>query len=212
MAFPQMVERLRVVGLQRQQSPNTDVNLENDTMLDFRNPNTHLPSFPHSQSRARSPHSPPSPASPFVPLSPVTPGTAPGSGHSTPFFTHSTRSGPGYVFSGSPFDIPSPAGGAAASFDALTLSSSVSVASSRFVTPKSVLLGLPPEGDAGGDSSSAGYGRGEKRRGSDDTDAAVVAATALAGLAGSGVSAKRVKQEERDAGWRDREVGMDVDS
>ena len=111
-----------------------------------------------------------------------------------------------------PYDAPSPAGGAAASLDKLTLSSSSSSlsdidAGSRFATPRSALLELPPEGDSGG---GGGGGRGGKRRiqsesEGDERDAAVVAATALAGLAGSGgLPAKRIKQEERD-------VGMDVD-
>ena len=75
---------------------------------------------------------------------------------------------------------------------------------SRLATPKSALLGLPPEGDSGG--GGGGGGRGEKRRNeSDEGDPAVVAATALAGMAGSGgLPAKRIKQEER-------EVGMEVD-
>lgn len=100
-----------------------------------------------------------------------------------------------------PCDAPSPAGTTVASFDKLSLSSNHSEAGSRLATPKSALLGLPPEGDSGGGS------RGEKRRSeSDEGDPAVVAATALAGMAGSGggLPAKRIKQEEH-------EVGMEVD-
>ena len=204
------VERLRVVGLQRGQNGNAEGDPENDPMLNFRD--THLPPLPlHLAHEHRShTHSPSSPLSPYAPLTPTTPGTAPGSGYSTPFYglprSSSTSSLSGLAFPGPlnmapPYDAPSPASGAATSFDKLTLSSNQSEAGSRYATPKSAMLGLPPEGDSGG-----GGHRGEKRRSeSDDGDPAVVAATALAGLAGSGaLPAKRIKQEERD-------VGMDVD-
>ncbi|KAI0369775.1 Opi1-domain-containing protein [Pilatotrama ljubarskyi] len=210
------VERLRVVGLQRQQNPNAEIDPENDPMLNFRD--THLPPL-----RSHT-HSPATPLSPFAPVTPLTPGTgtgtAPSSGYATPYFNLPRTASTGSVsslnlsvpaFPGplnlNPYDAPSPAGAAAVNFDKLSLSSTHSAASSRFATPKSVLLGLPPEGDSGGGGIA---GRGEKRRNEgDENDPAVVAATALAGLAGSGggsagLPAKRVKQEER-------EVGMDVD-
>ncbi|KAI0358281.1 Opi1-domain-containing protein [Trametes cingulata] len=210
------VERLRVVGLQRQQNPNAELDPENDPLLNFRD--AHLPPL-----RSHT-HSPSTPLSPFAPVTPLTPGTGPGtapsSGYATPYFSLPRTASTGSVsslnlsvpaFPGplnlNPYDAPSPAGAAAASFDKLSLSATHSAASSRFATPKSVLLGLPPEGDSGG---GGGVGRGEKRRNDgDENDPAVVAATALAGLAGSGggssgLPAKRVKQEERD-------VGMEVD-
>ncbi|KAI0742025.1 transcription factor Opi1-domain-containing protein [Daedaleopsis nitida] len=204
------VDRLRVVGLQRGQNGSpTDADAE--PALNFRDTLPPLPLPPRAhEHRSSHTHSPSSPLSPYAPLSPTTPGTAPGSGYSTPFFsiprTSSTGSltslppaFPGPLSMAPPYDAPSPAGGAAASFDRLTLSSNHSNAGSRLATPKSALIGLPPEGDSGGS-------RGEKRRSvSDEGDAAVVAATALAGLAGSGgLPMKRIKQE-------DREVGMDVD-
>ncbi|RPD64490.1 Opi1-domain-containing protein [Lentinus tigrinus ALCF2SS1-7] len=208
------VERLRVVGLQRGQNGAADIDPENDPMLNFRGDN-HLPPFPlpRAHDHRSHGHSPSSPLSPFAPLTPSTPGTAPHSGYSTPFYSlprsssTGSLSGLSHAFPGPlsmipPYDAPSPAGGAAASLDKLSLSSSQSDSGSRFTTPKSALLGLPPEGDSGG-----GGGRGEKRRSeSDESDAAVAAATALAGLAGSGggLPAKRIKQE-------DREVRMDVD-
>lgn len=159
-----------------------------------------------------------------MPGAPLAPGTAPSSGYTTPYYAHLPRSSstgsvsslnlnvpafPGPLSMG-PYDAPSPMG-----FDKLSLSSAHSAAGSRFTTPKSVLLGLPPEGEPGG---GGGGMRSEKRRSaSDESDAAVVAATALAGMAGSagagtspgaggaaGLSLKRVKQEER-------EVRMDVD-
>ncbi|KAI0761812.1 transcription factor Opi1-domain-containing protein [Trametes elegans] len=219
------VERLRVVGLQRQQNPNAEIDPEHDPMLNFRD--AHLPPL-----RSHT-HSPTTPLSPFAP---ATPGAAPssvassgaGSGYSTPYFSLPRSASSGSVsslnpnlnlntglqpppplpppgFPGplnlSPFDAPLVGAG----FDKLSLNSA---ASSRFTTPKSVLPGLPPEGDSGG--GGGGGGRGEKRRSeSDEADPAVVAATALAGLAGSaggggGLPAKRVKEEEG-------EVGMDVD-
>ncbi|KAL7280591.1 hypothetical protein ACG7TL_005526 [Trametes sanguinea] len=233
------VERLRVVGLQRQQNPNAPegVDAENDPMLNFRD----LPPLrSHTHSPVATPHSP------FPPMTPGT-GTGSGSGYSTPYFGLPRSSSAGSVSSlnlnlnvpafpgplnlghpptpgaygsssGAPYDAPSPAGAVGVNFDKLSLASA-SAASSRFATPKSVLLGLPPEGDSGGGGSGGGGGggghgtRGEKRRSEseavDESDPAVVAATALAGLAGSGspvqMSTKRVKQEER-------EVGMDVDA
>ncbi|KAI0326995.1 Opi1-domain-containing protein [Cubamyces sp. BRFM 1775] len=243
------VERLRVVGLQRQgqtgapgaelpMSMSMPVDPEHDPLLDFRD-GTHLPPL---RSHTHSPVTPLSPA-PY-PLTPGAgpgpgaaggaPGTAPSSGYATPYFGLPRSSSTGSVsslnlnlnvppaFPGplhlgphsasasasssrglgyGAYDAPSPAGAVGASFDKLSLASA---ASSRFATPKSVLLGLPPEGDSGGGV------RGEKRRSEsegDENDPAVVAATALAGLAGSGGavgSLKRVKQEQR-------EVEMDVD-
>ena len=223
------VERLRVVGLQRGQNGTADVDPENDPMLNFRDTHTHnsnLNHLPPLLPRAHG-HSPSSPLSPYVPLTPSTPGTAPHSGYSTPFYSlprsssTGSLSGLSHAFPGPlsmvppPYDAPSPAGGAAASLDKLTLSSSSSLSDvdidvgSRFATPRSALLELPPEGDSGG---GGGGGRGEKKKRrshseseGDERDAAVVAATALARLAGSGgLPAKRIKQEERD-------VGMDVD-
>ncbi|KAH9893274.1 transcription factor Opi1-domain-containing protein [Cubamyces lactineus] len=261
------VERLRVVGLQRQGQNGANgaevpmpVDPEHDPMLDFRE-GTHLPPL---RSHTHSPVTPLSP-SPY-PLTPGAgaPGTAPSSGYATPYFSLPRSSSTGSVSSlnlnlnvppafpgplhlgphsassnsshghaqgygnghgyGS-YDAPSPAGAVGASFDKLSLASATS---SRFATPKSVLLGLPPEGDAGGGGGEGGGGggvghsrvRGEKRRSEsegDENDPAVVAATALAGLAGSGgtassspggggspMSLKRVKQEQR-------EVEMDVD-
>ena len=223
------MERLRVVGLQRGQNGTADVDPENDPMLNFRDTHTHnsnLNHLPPFLPRAHG-HSPSSPLSPYVPLTPSTPGTAPHSGYSTPFYSlprsssTGSLSGLSHAFPGPlsmvppPYDAPSPAGGAAASLDKLTLSSSSSLSDvdidvgSRFATPRSALLELPPEGDSGG---GGGGGRGEKKKRrshseseGDERDAAVVAATALARLAGSGgLPAKRIKQEERD-------VGMDVD-
>ncbi|OJT12311.1 hypothetical protein TRAPUB_11138 [Trametes pubescens] len=204
------VERLRIVGLQRQQNPNADVDPENDPMLDFRDA-----TLPPLRSHT---HSPSTPLSPFVPVAPLAPGTAPSSGYTTPYYPHLPRTSstgsvsspnlnvpafPGPLSIG-PYDAPSPS----MSFDKLSLSSAHSAAGSRLTTPKSVLLGLPPEGEPGG---GGGGVRSEKRRSvADESDAAVLAATALAGMAGgaggasAGGAAKRVKQEER-------EVRMDVD-
>ncbi len=181
-------------------------------MLNYRD--NQLPPYPlpRTQDQRLHAHSPSSPVSPYAPLTPTTPGTAPGSGYSTPFYSlpHSSSTGslsalshafPGPLSMVPPYDAPSPAGGAVASLDKLSLSSNYSDAGSRYTTPKSALLGLPPEGESGG-------GRGEKRRSeSDESDAAVMAATALAGMAGSTgrLPAKRIKQEERD-------VRMEVDS
>ncbi|KAI9062674.1 Opi1-domain-containing protein [Trametes sanguinea] len=227
------VERLRVVGLQRQQNPNAPegVDVDNDPMLNFRD----LPPLrSHTHSPVTTPHSP------YPPMTPGA-GAGSGSGYSSPYFSLPRSSSAGsvsslnlnlnvptfpgplnlghphppsaYASNGAPYDAPSPAGAVGVSFDKLSLASA-SAASSRFATPKSVLLGLPPEGDSGGGGGGGGHGtRGEKRRSEseavDETDPAVVAATALAGLAGSGspvqMSTKRVKQEER-------EVGMDVDA
>ncbi|KAI8985607.1 transcription factor Opi1-domain-containing protein [Trametes punicea] len=246
------VERLRVVGLQRQQNPNGPdmVDPDNDSILNYRD--AHLPPLrSHTHSPVTTPHSPYPP-----PLTPLTPGGngTPSSGYGTPYFGLPRSSSTGSVsslnlntpaFPGPlnlshpytagvygnpdrnavppPYDAPSPAGVVGASFDKLSLTSA---SSSRFATPKSVLVGLPPEGDSGGGGSGGGgsggnssastdasvRARGEKRRSeseADENDPAVVAATALAGLAGSGppnlVSTKRVKQEEH-------EVGMDVDA
>lgn len=191
------VERLRVVGLQRGQNGNVEGDGDSE-MLNLRD--THLPPLlPRDQ---RGGHTPSSPLSPYPPLSP----TSPGSGYNTPFYgiprSSSTSSLNSLAFPGPlsmipPSDAPSPAGNAVVSFDKLSLSSNHSEAGSRLATPKSALLGLPPEGDSGGG------GRGEKRRSeSDEGDPAVVAATALAGMAG--LPAKRIKQEEH-------EVGMEVD-
>ncbi|TBU22701.1 Opi1-domain-containing protein [Dichomitus squalens] len=194
------VERLRVVGVQRGQNGNVEGDADGE-IINYRD--THLPPFLPREHRGA--HSPSSPLSPYAPLSPATPG----SGYSTPFYSiprsSSTGSLSGLAFPGPlsmapPYDAPSPAGHAATVLDKLSLSSNHSEAGSRLATPKSALMGLPPEGDSGGG------GRGEKRRNeSDDGDRAVAAATALAGMAGSGgLSAKRIKQEER-------EVGMEVD-
>ncbi|KAM5530817.1 hypothetical protein V8D89_015507 [Ganoderma adspersum] len=188
------VERLRVVGLQRGQNGNVEGDGDSEML------NTHLPPLlPRDQ---RGGHTPSSPLSPYPPLSP----TSPGSGYNTPFYgiprSSSTGSLNSLAFPGPlsmipPCDAPSPAGNAVVSFDKLSLSSNHSEAGSRLATPKSALLGLPPEGDSGGG------GRGEKRRSeSDEGDPAVMAATALAGMAG--LPAKRIKQEEH-------EVGMEVD-
>ncbi|KAI1796732.1 Opi1-domain-containing protein [Ganoderma leucocontextum] len=194
------VERLRVVGLQRGQNGNVEGDGDSE-MFNLRD--THLPPLlPHEQ---RGGQTPSSPLSPYPPLSP----TSPGSGYNTPFYgiprSSSTGSLNSLAFPGPlsmipPCDAPSPAGTAVVSFDKLSLSSNHSEAGSQLVTPKSALLGLPPEGDSGGG------GRGEKRRNeNDEGDPAVVAATALAGMAGSGgLPAKRIKQEEH-------EVGMEVD-
>ncbi|RDX54167.1 Opi1-domain-containing protein [Lentinus brumalis] len=206
------VERLRVVGLQRGQNGAAEGDPESDPMLNYRD--NQLPPYPlpRTHDHRLHAHSPSSPVSPYAPLTPTTPGTAPGSGYSTPFYSlpHSSSTGslsglshafPGPLSMVSPYDAPSPAGGAVASLDKLSLSSNYSDAGSRYTTPKSALLGLPPEGESGS-------GRGEKRRSeSDESDAAVMAATALAGMAGSTgrLPAKRIKQEERD-------VRMEVDS
>ena len=174
-------------------------------MLNYRD--THLPPFLPREHRGA--HTPSSPLSPYAPLSPATPG----SGYNTPFYSipRSSSTGslsslafPGPLSMAPPYDAPSPAGHTAAVLDKLSLSSNHSEAGSRLATPKSALLGLPPEGDSGGGGGSGG--RGEKRRNeSDEGDPAVVAATALAGMAGGGgLPAKRIKQEER-------EVGMEVD-
>ncbi|KAI0642392.1 transcription factor Opi1-domain-containing protein [Trametes meyenii] len=212
------VERLRVVGLQRQQNAaNAELDPDTDPLLNFRD--THLPplrSHTHSPT-ALHPH-PPSPFGPAPPPLPLTPTHSGTSGYATPYFSLPRSASTGSIsslslnvpafpgplsMSPSPYDAPSPAGAVGASFDKLTLHSATS---SRLATPKSILLGLPPEVP-----EERGGGRGEKRRSDgdgDESDAAVLAATALAGLAGSSPGAplqsKRVKQEER-------EVGMDVD-
>ncbi|KAI0675989.1 transcription factor Opi1-domain-containing protein [Trametes maxima] len=245
------VERLRVVGLQRQQNAGANAEMDPDTdpLLTFRD--THLAPLPPLRSHTHSPTAtshahahahPPSPFGPAPPPLPLTPTHSGTSGYATPYFSLPRSSSTGSVsslalnvpaFPGplsmgpgpSPYDAPSPVGAGAVgvSFDKLTLHSA---ASSRLATPKSVLLGLSPEGGGegggawgerekwrnggGGDGDGDGDGEG------DESDAAVVAATALAGLAGSGsgsspgamagvgMQSRRVKQEER-------EVRMDVD-
>ncbi|KAH9921739.1 Opi1-domain-containing protein [Epithele typhae] len=207
------VERLRVVGLQRGQNPNAEGDADTDPMLNFRE--NQLPPFPLHARDHRS-RTPSSPLSPYAPLTPTTPGTASQSGYSSPFFplprssSASSLTGlppfPGPLnLAPPPFDAPSPAG---VNLDRLSLSSGHSDAGSRLATPKSALLGFAAEGEyLYLDRDRHGGARGEKRRSdADEGDAAVLAATALAGLAGAanGVPAKRIKQEER-------EVGMDVD-
>ncbi|KAH9939158.1 Opi1-domain-containing protein [Amylocystis lapponica] len=182
------VERLRVVGLQRQQ--NSD-GADEDNMLDFREPlpPLNLPPFPaHSSFHTHRGDSPTASRSQLSP-SPFAPSPL-ASGHATPYsHSHLSRSSSTSSF-GHPTsyfhpDLRSPA----AALDALSLSASAN--GSRYTTPKSVLAGLPPEGDGGG-----GGGRGEKRSlDRDGDDAAAVAAAALAGLAGSG-PAKRARQEK----------------
>ncbi|PCH44501.1 Opi1-domain-containing protein [Wolfiporia cocos MD-104 SS10] len=210
------VERLRLVGLQRQQGGAEDPEgpPTADAMRDLQQSGAAsylsgapLPSlFAHRQPRANSPTSP---ISPFAQLSPLSASTA-NSGRATPVHPLSRSSSspafsmlPGssiasfYTASGSSLD----AGGAAASLNALSLSShsaAGSVAGSRYATPKSASLPLPSEGDTNGGMYFAGS-RGEKRAADGDDDT-VVAATALAGMAGS--AAKRVKKDNR----------MDVDS
>ncbi|KAL6306221.1 transcription factor Opi1-domain-containing protein [Sparassis latifolia] len=193
------VERLRVVGLQRQQNPEAG---ENDGMLDFREPP--LPPLSHlSPPFAFSPAG----SSQYSPTAPCSPLSTTSSGHATPLFPppHMRRnlsSGSGFASpSASFYSVDSPSSTA---FDALTLSSptvSTSGASSRYTTPRSVLMGLPADGDSGGSLLGAGSFRGEKRGAEeDDMDGpTVAAAAALAGMAGA---AKRAKQN------RGREDGM----
>ncbi|KAH9849863.1 transcription factor Opi1-domain-containing protein [Lenzites betulinus] len=203
------VERLRVVGLQRQQNP--DVDPENDPMLNFREPLHHLPPL---RSHTHSPVTSTAPHSPYASAAPLT--SAPGSGYTTPYLPPPPALPPlprsassssvaslnlGLAFPG-PLNVHGAYDGVG--FDKLSLGSA---ASSRFATPKSVLLGLPPEAAAAAEGDGM---EGRRRSESDESEAAVVAATALAGMAGAGAGGAanggmmRVKQEER-------EVGMDVD-
>ncbi|KZT07538.1 Opi1-domain-containing protein [Laetiporus sulphureus 93-53] len=213
------VERLRIIGLQRQQ--NGDVDGEAPVAPDG------LPSMAMPPSASHSSHehqrdfhthrqsyvqSPSSPLSPYAPLSPLASATS--SGRATPVYPLSRSNSSSALSVGHPGSLSSyytantfDTGGAAASLNALSLTTS-SAAGSRYATPRSISIGLPPEGDGGGGTQLAGVGafaagsRGEKRSADGDDDT-VVAATALAGLAGS---AKRVKQ---DRGVDER---MEVDS
>ncbi|KAF9820814.1 hypothetical protein IEO21_01041 [Rhodonia placenta] len=214
------VERLRVVGLQRQQNGDNGNGIASDAdgMLDLREPNSRIPSTESLSSlyapRQHYGNTPSSPMSPFPSLSPLA-GSAATSGHTTPSYTMSRNSSSSALSMGPPSSLSSyysanlmDAGGAAASLNELSISSHAhgSATSSRLATPKSVLAGLPPEGDGGGGTYLPGVGsfmtRGEKRS-AEGEDPKVLAATALAGLAGS---AKRVKQD------RGRDDSMEVEN
>ncbi|CCM02619.1 uncharacterized protein FIBRA_04722 [Fibroporia radiculosa] len=208
------VERLRIVGLQRQQN-GEDVHADDGLPAppDFPElPSRIAPDALHPNfynHRPSQPHSPASPLSPFAPLTPMSPSAA-NSGHTTPTHTLSRNSSSSALsLSLSSFYTASSldAGSTAASLKALSLSSA---AGSRYTTPRSSLSSLPPEGEGGGgphaqSPGSVGGSRGAKRPAADaGDDPTVLAATALAGMAGS---VKRAKQE-RDLDQEDR---MEVD-
>jgi len=191
------VERLRVVGLQRQQNPDATRAVEDSRH--FREPLPPLNIPPDSPSslysyRGGSPTAPRPPLSPspFAP-SPLT------SGHSTPY-AHLSRSSSTSSF-GLPAnyfhsDVRSPIVG----LDALSLSASTSVNGSRYTTPKSLLSSLPLEGD-----DDSGTGRREKHGlEGDGDDAAVAAAAALAGMAGSGPRKRQRQERSTDDDGRER--------
>lgn len=94
------------------------------------------------------------------------------------------------------------AGGAAASLNALSLASH-SAASSRYATPKTSHSTLSSEGDGDGPMYMSRNRSGKRAVDTNGDDPTVVAATALAGLAGS---TKRIKQDPGN------DETMDVDS
>ncbi|KAH9933440.1 transcription factor Opi1-domain-containing protein [Fomitopsis serialis] len=191
------VERLRVVGLQRpngETSPgaNLDAPPDIDAVLDprlrgeaYRDQRSHRQPYSHSPS---------SPLSPYAPLSPLS-----ASGRSTPAYVPSRNNSSSVLSMGPPGSLSSSyysttsldAGGAAVSLDALSLTSH-SAASSRYATPKHSHSALPSEGDGDSPVYMSRKRAGKRPADSSGDDPTVVAATALAGLAGS---AKRAKQE-----------------
>ncbi|KZT70851.1 Opi1-domain-containing protein [Daedalea quercina L-15889] len=201
------VERLRVVGLQRQNgetdpSSDTDAPPDIDAVLDPQlRTGAHQDLHAHRQPYS---HSPASPLSPFAPLSPLS-----ASGRSTPAYMPSRNNSSSALSMGPPGSLSSyytatslDAGGAAVSLHALSLAPN-SAASSRYATPKMSHSALPSEGDGDGPVYMSRK-RAEKRGvDSNGDDATVLAATALAGLAGS---AKRMKQETKN------DERMDVDA
>ncbi|KAH9839995.1 Opi1-domain-containing protein [Rhodofomes roseus] len=197
------VERLRVVGLQRQNGEaGPDASLDAlpdiDAVLD---PQLRAETL-HTHRQLYS-HSPSSPLSPYAPLSPMS-----ASGRSTPAYVPSRNNSSSALSMGPPGSLSSyysatslDAGGAAASLNALSLTSQ-SAASSRYATPKHSHSALPSEGDGDSPVYMSRNRAGKRPVDSNGDDPTVVAATALAGLAGS---AKRVKQEPG------KDERMDVD-
>lgn len=100
------------------------------------------------------------------------------------------------------YTAPLDAGGAAASLNALSLASHSAV-SSRYATPKTSHSALPSEGDSDGPMYMSRNRSGKRVVDTNGDDPTVVAATALAGLAGS---TKRAKQDPNT------DEKMDVDS
>lgn len=203
LSFLSWVERLRVLGLQRQNgetdpdAPLPDMPPEIDAVLDpqlraevHRNLHSHRQTYPHSPS---------SPLSPFIPLSPAS-----ASGRSTPGYVHSRNGSSSALGMGPPsfYTASLDAGGAAASLNALSLASH-SAASSRYATPKTSHSTLSSEGDGDGPMYMSRNRSGKRAVDTNGDDPTVVAATALAGLAGS---TKRIKQDPGN------DETMDVDS
>lgn len=197
------VERLRVVGLQRQNgetesdAPHSDMPLDIDAVLDPQlRAEVHQDMHAHRRTYS---HSPSSPLSPFVPLSPAS-----ASGRSTPGYVPSRNGSSSALGMGLPsfYTASLDAGGAAASLNALSLASH-SVASSRYATPKTSHSALPSEGDGDGPMYMSRNRNGKRAVDANGDDPTVVAATALAGLASS---TKRAKQDSS------KEERMDVDS
>lgn len=195
------VERLRVVGLQRQNgetdpnAPHPDMPPDIDAVLDPQlRAEVHQDLHLHRQTFS---HSPSSPLSPFIPLSPAS-----ASGRSTPGYVPSRNGSSSALGMGPPgFYTSLDAGGAAASLNALSLASH-SAASSRYATPKTSHSALPSEGDGDGPMYMSRNRNGKRIVDTNGDDPTVVAATALAGLA---TATKRAKQDDS------KDEKMDVD-